>query len=107
MGNCCSPASSSSIWAGEDWGSMGRQHRRPIDHELSQGLIDRQSPAKEVRITISRKQLEELLLRRGNDLKSNMNVDEMIPRLMENSHHFEVHRQGTWRPALQSIPEFD
>ncbi|GAB2298869.1 hypothetical protein Dimus_032947 [Dionaea muscipula] len=121
MGNCCG---SSAVWAGEDWGSVVR-HNRPIDlqEEEDEGLLGLGEPSpaaggKEVRIRISRKQLEEVLKRAnydagagtgggGQNQKNMLMADEVLDRLMESSECFEVHRHGSWRPALQSIPEVD
>ncbi|KAK9071172.1 hypothetical protein SSX86_005891 [Deinandra increscens subsp. villosa] len=55
----------------------------------------------EVKIKISKKQLEELL---GRTDVQGLTVKEVLARLMNASDRFESH-QRSWRPALQSIPE--
>lgn len=125
MGNhCC--GSSSAVWAAEDeWGPM--KQMRPIEREeLLGGDDDHDHQAYlssaegrtggQVRIRISKKQLEELLKKvegSGAQLKK-MKVDQaLLQRLIEESYHLEFHHhhdhhdhhQRHWKPALQSIPE--
>ncbi|GAB4826598.1 hypothetical protein Ancab_033493 [Ancistrocladus abbreviatus] len=116
MGNCCG---SSMVWAGEDWGSVAP---KSTDYaEENQGLLGERSPmvgfSKEVKIRISRQRLEELLKRLddGDGVSSGVGVrggkrvlaQQVLARLIQNSEHFEIHHQRTWRPALQSIPEVE
>lgn len=55
----------------------------------------------EVKIKITRKQLEELL---GSVDIKDMSVHQVLAQLMNVSDRCETH-QRSWRPALQSIPE--
>ncbi|KAI3708551.1 hypothetical protein L2E82_37772 [Cichorium intybus] len=55
----------------------------------------------EVKIKISKKQLEELL---GRTKVLGLTVDQVLAQLMNVSDEFESH-QRPWRPALESIPE--
>ncbi|KAI3755868.1 hypothetical protein L1987_55677 [Smallanthus sonchifolius] len=55
----------------------------------------------EVKIKISKKQLEELL---GRTDVQGLTVEQVLAQLMDASDGFESH-QRSWRPALQSIPE--
>ncbi|PWA86313.1 hypothetical protein CTI12_AA140860 [Artemisia annua] len=55
----------------------------------------------EIKIKISKKQLEELL---GRTDVQGLTVEQVLAQLMNVSDQFEAH-QRLWRPALQSIPE--
>ncbi|GAB4830871.1 hypothetical protein Ancab_004898 [Ancistrocladus abbreviatus] len=114
MGNCCGRDGSSMVLKGKDWGpaaAMTTNHA-----EERQGLLGERSQvvgrSKELRIKISRKQLEELLRRDdgvgvGGGRGKGVPVEEVLARLIEKSQHFEIHSQQTWRPALDSIPEVE
>ncbi|KAL5735950.1 hypothetical protein ACOSQ2_030738 [Xanthoceras sorbifolium] len=129
MGNCLhhgSSSSSSMQWGGDDWGSSSARNSRGRDHdhdnyhhkgmkmveqkEEDKGLLlddsdgFRTSMAKtrtEVKIKITKKQLEELLSRA--ELKQ-LSMQQVLAQLMNVSDRYETH-QRSWRPALQSIPE--
>ncbi|KAI3702978.1 hypothetical protein L6452_28732 [Arctium lappa] len=55
----------------------------------------------EVKIKISKKQLEELL---GRADVQGLTVEQVLAQLMNVSDRFDTH-QRSWRPALHSIPE--
>ncbi|CAI8584761.1 unnamed protein product [Vicia faba] len=57
----------------------------------------------EVKIKITKKQLEELL--RKVDIRE-MKVEQVLAQLMNHSNGYKSF-QRSWRPALQSIPEMD
>ncbi|KMT19534.1 hypothetical protein BVRB_1g011570 [Beta vulgaris subsp. vulgaris] len=57
----------------------------------------------QVRIRISKKELEELL-KCGNKMKK-MKPHQVLQDLIDKSDNFEIHNQRSWLPALQSIPE--
>ena len=99
---------------------------RPMEREelLSRDDHDHQaylssaegSSAGQVRIRISKKQLEELLskVEGSGAQKKKMKVDQaLLQRLIEESYDLEFHHhhdnhdhhQRHWKPALQSIPE--
>jgi hypothetical protein len=121
MGNCIRHESSMQ-WGGEDWGSpekgglfagdeMGKGAMRMEeekgligdDHDSTTGFSSSTTAAKttEVKIKITRKQLEELLGR--VDIKD-LSVHQVLAQLMSVSDRYEAHHRS-WRPALQSIPE--
>ncbi|KAK9269414.1 hypothetical protein L1049_001187 [Liquidambar formosana] len=56
---------------------------------------------KEVKIKITKKQLEELL---GKVDVQGLSVQQVLAQLMSVSDRYESH-QRSWRPALKSIPE--
>ncbi|XVE50630.1 hypothetical protein DITRI_Ditri01bG0178900 [Diplodiscus trichospermus] len=127
MGNCLRHHSSSK-WAGDDWGTSaandeddgffvyetGRdtcEYKSAINIK-EKGLIGNHqkngftssSPAttiNEVKVKITKKQLEELLGRA--DVKE-LSVQQVLARLINVSDQYEAD-QRSWRPALQSIPE--
>nr|GFB03803.1 hypothetical protein [Tanacetum cinerariifolium]GFB04476.1 hypothetical protein [Tanacetum cinerariifolium] len=55
----------------------------------------------EIKIKISKKQLEEVL---GRTDVQGLTVEQVLAQLMNVSEYFESH-EHQWRPALQSIPE--
>lgn len=124
MGNCIRHESSVQ-WGGDDWGSaeneelygndtdcdnMGDNNKAMITEE--KGLLggaersftkssSTTTTATEVKIKITKKQLEELL---GKvDLKE-LSVQQVLAQLINVSDRFDSHPRS-WRPALQSIPE--
>uniref|UniRef100_A0A7C8YZ76 Uncharacterized protein n=2 Tax=Opuntia streptacantha TaxID=393608 RepID=A0A7C8YZ76_OPUST len=121
MGNhCC--GSSSAVWAAEaEWVQMRPVEREELlgggddhDHQAYLSSAEGSTAGGQVRIRISKKQLEELLKRMepsGAQKKKKMKVDQaLLQRLIEKSydfefHHHHDHHQRPWKPALQSIPE--
>ncbi|KAL8264297.1 hypothetical protein R6Q59_022427 [Mikania micrantha] len=95
MGNCMKkqPTIQSN---GDDWGSPAMSHEK-----MFFSGNDRKTGTTEVKIKISKKQLEELL---GQTDVQGLTVEQVLARLMSASDQFESH-QRSWRPALQSIPE--
>lgn len=108
-------------WGGDDWGCMANgvddheeeeimKKNKKIKMEEGQGgfedlgavgLAKKLGGATEVKIKITKKQLEELLGR--VDLKQ-MSVQQVLAKLISFGDRYEAH-QRSWRPALQSIPE--
>ncbi|KAG7953800.1 hypothetical protein I3843_12G128400 [Carya illinoinensis] len=128
MGNCLRHHESSMQWGGEDWGSPAKDqgpcarnkrgdkmggkamemeeegvlgHGRVFTSSSSATKAASTTPTTEVKIKITRKQLEELLGR--VDVKE-LSVHQVLAQLMNVSDQYETH-QRSWRPALQSIPE--
>ncbi|PON91998.1 hypothetical protein TorRG33x02_123290 [Trema orientale] len=120
MGNCLRHESPMT-WGGEDWGSpveddrRGEMTKRAMEIEEEKGLIkvDRKgfigttasniTSSTEVKIKITKKQLEELL---GKVDVKDMSVQQVLAQLISVSDRCQatsLHR--SWRPALQSIPE--
>ncbi|KAF7831365.1 DUF4228 domain protein [Senna tora] len=61
----------------------------------------------EVKIKITKKQLEALLLAPpGKVSVKDLRVEQILAQLMAHSDRFQAH-QRPWRPALQSIPELN
>ncbi|KAB1228054.1 hypothetical protein CJ030_MR4G024734 [Morella rubra] len=129
MGNCLRHESSMH-WGGDDWGSdpakdQGLYAGDSSDDDLvgdkamkmeEEGLLGDHrgffpssaattaaatTTTTEVKVKITRKQLEELLGR--VDIKE-LSVHQVLAQLINVSDRYEKH-QRSWRPALQSIPE--
>ncbi|EEF39372.1 uncharacterized protein LOC8260822 [Ricinus communis] len=114
MGNCLRRESSMQ-WGGDDWGSPlpdDRFFSSNTRQEEEKGLLlgeDKGSTissatvtSTEVKIKITKKQLEELLGR--VDMKE-LSIEQVLAQLMKvGDPSFETH-QRSWRPNLQSIPE--
>ncbi|KDP39126.1 hypothetical protein JCGZ_00883 [Jatropha curcas] len=114
MGNCLRHESSMQ-WGGDDWGSpvpekflkSNKRQEKGLNIEEEELLEnhnkDLKSSSKEVKIKISKKQLQELLGR--VDMKE-LSLEEVLAQLMKNvsSDRYETNQQS-WRPNLQSIPE--
>ncbi|KAL3639964.1 hypothetical protein CASFOL_014932 [Castilleja foliolosa] len=114
MGNCIrkEPATQ---WGGDDWGSF-RSDRKLIgnsghdyyadggeDEKSSNNLSSGLSTGTEVKIKISKKQLEKLL--KKADFQG-LSAEQILAQLMNDGGDWseEAHRRA-WRPELQSIPE--
>lgn len=98
MGNCIRKGSYDE-WGGDDWGSFGAGHektRKDDDGALPDLSSSSLAAAgKEVKITISKKELERLL--KEVDVEG-LPVQQVLAQLL-NAH------QQPRTPALQSIPE--
>ncbi|CDP04395.1 unnamed protein product [Coffea canephora] len=121
MGNCLKLRRrkvSSMAWAGDDWDSSVAQkkyvpeNQSLLDDDHNPGFSSSSSSSssfsngREIKIRITKKQLEKLL---GEVDVGEMPVDQMLSRLINASdQHFQVQNQQqrwSWRPRLQSIPE--
>ncbi|TYH74880.1 hypothetical protein ES332_D05G434100v1 [Gossypium tomentosum] len=117
MGNCLRHQSSTQ-WAGDDWGTTVADYGEDDgfsdiktkekgivgDHHQKDGFITTSSSptVHEVKVKITKKQLEELLGR--VDVKE-LSVQQVLAQLINVSNQFDETNQRSWRPALQSIPE--
>ncbi len=119
MGNCIRHESSMQ-WGGDDWGSPEKEGLFSMENVgddkamkmEEKGLLgganqigftnsSSTNTTTEVKIKITKKQLEELL---GKvDLKE-LSVQQVLAQLINVSDRCGTH-QRPWRPALQSIPE--
>lgn len=122
MGNCLRH-DSSMVWAGDDWGSVESKshHNNSMQNYTkdSHGSTEKlkllgetssagSSSSHEVKIKVSKKELEQLLerLRGGQGLP----VEQvLLSQLMDGGDYHDLQRQldhqRSWRPVLQSIPE--
>lgn len=100
MGNCCRKESSMQ-WGGEDWGSFdSKTQSNPMNNTTEEKSVSTETGT-EVKIKISKKQLDELL---SSENIKGLSVQQILTQLMNVSDGFETHQQS-WKPALQSIPE--
>ncbi|KDP39125.1 hypothetical protein JCGZ_00882 [Jatropha curcas] len=115
MGNCLRRESSMQ-WGGEDWGSpvpekllkSNKRQEKGLNVEEAEELLENQnkglkSSSTEVKIKISKKQLQELL---GRIDTKELSLEQVLGQLMKDvsSDPYDTH-QRSWRPNLQSIPE--
>lgn len=113
MGNCLRHhhAESSTQWGDDDCGSPTSiadkglaGHGRVFTSSSPAATTTastKPSTTTEVKIKITRKQLEELL---GIVDVKELSVHQVLAQLMNVSDRYET-QQRSWRPALQSIPE--
>ncbi|GAA0145593.1 hypothetical protein LIER_42871 [Lithospermum erythrorhizon] len=121
MGNCCNK-DSSIHFGGEDWTSTTSEkflsnQESSYGYESSmqreeEGLICKKKETiypissnngtTEVKINISKKQLEELVKRTNLE---GVTIQQVITQLMDVGGRYELQHQRSWRPALKSIPE--
>ncbi|GAA0167364.1 hypothetical protein Leryth_013586 [Lithospermum erythrorhizon] len=117
MGNCCKK-DSSIHFGGEDWtsatsesllsneeSSFGYGNSKKGEEEELIGKNHASFSSNigtEVKIKISKKQLEELVKRASLE---GLTIQEAIIELMDVGDRYEHQHQRSWRPALQSIPE--
>ncbi|CAK7351189.1 unnamed protein product [Dovyalis caffra] len=124
MGNCCVTSSSSVVWAGDDWGSVAHHKHHPAtmlhgaddeDEEYGstnnerQRLLDTSSlcsgSTREVKIKITKRELEEIMARVN---MQGLSMEQVLARFVNSTSDlkFEMeHHHRHWKPALQSIPE--
>ncbi|OVA11476.1 Protein of unknown function DUF4228 [Macleaya cordata] len=128
MGNCCRHESSTT-WAGDDWGTpksetftkemsktsttseeneeknlLSCTHHQHENDNQKNGKSSSSSSSTEVKIRITKKELEELL---GKIDVQGLSVEQIIAQLMNSTSDDDQYhaQQRSWRPALQSIPE--
>ncbi|XVE80384.1 hypothetical protein DITRI_Ditri14bG0135500 [Diplodiscus trichospermus] len=118
MGNCLRHHSSTQ-WAGDDWGNdavddgffVNESTRDTCEYKgmmkiEEKGLLgfttsSSATATHEIKVKITKKQLEELLGR--VDVKE-LSVQQVLAQLINVGNQYDAN-QRSWRPALQSIPE--
>lgn len=99
-------------WGGDDWSLCAAtseettllasdDKNKTIETDVS--FTKGSKTTTELKIKITKKQLQELLSRA--ELKE-LTVEQVVAQLMDVSDRFETN-QRSWRPALQSIPEIN
>ncbi|KAF9589374.1 hypothetical protein IFM89_023308 [Coptis chinensis] len=116
MGNCLRPESSTT-WAGEDWScamSPKRTKKNVLHKKTKRNKVNTSvkaplsedntyvSSSTKIKLTITRKQLEELL-GRLDDIQG-LSVEQVFDKLVHNIDQFNMCKRP-WRPVLHSIPE--
>ncbi|CAI9756999.1 unnamed protein product [Fraxinus pennsylvanica] len=105
MGNCIRKESSTQ-WGGENWGSETpfsdhKTETQPMNIEENSLRKVSSALGKEVKIKITKKQLEEMLIKA--DIQG-LSAHQILAQLMNDRGRFESHHRS-WTPAQQSIPE--
>ncbi|KAI3686227.1 hypothetical protein L1987_79901 [Smallanthus sonchifolius] len=108
MGNCVRKDSGKQR-AGDYWDSpaeksllSGEPHREIGKRGVARDEDSGKRPTKEVKIKITKKQLEELL---GMKEMQGLTLEQVLTRLINGGDGVFQSSQRSWRPALQSIPE--
>lgn len=121
MGNCCKSASSSVVWADDDWASVAhhKHHHAAMfdgadDHEEHGANMERQrllgtdslssGSTREVKIRITKRELEEIMARVSIQGLSMEQVLGMLVNSTDLKFEMDLNHKH-WKPALQSIPE--
>ncbi|OIT37619.1 PREDICTED: uncharacterized protein LOC109240508 [Nicotiana attenuata] len=124
MGNCCLKHGSNMVWAGDDdeeWECVVApktlvEEKEKLLSDNSRDLFSSSSSSssstinyKEVKIRISKKELEKMLGKIEN--MEEVTMDQLLSGFLSSSNNsFECENfqvQRSWRPRLQSIPEVD
>ncbi|KAK9714977.1 hypothetical protein RND81_06G134900 [Saponaria officinalis] len=118
MGNCCMNGSkSATVWAGDDWAVLVPEKEGLIGDGRSSSEVG--NIGGQVRIKISKRQLDKLLRKVDNHILYGNNNDNskmknkikggeiILKKIIDKCDHFEVHHLRQWKPALQSIPEIN
>lgn len=120
MGNCIRHQHQQSMqWAGDDWGAVVAASDHRTEKAKQEGLLlgggkigfvtssTSAASSTEIKIKITKKQLEELLDKA--EVKE-LSVQQVLAHLIDfnvssNTDRYHETHQRSWRPALQSIPE--
>ncbi|XP_022777410.1 uncharacterized protein LOC111318808 [Durio zibethinus] len=106
MGNCIRHDKSS--WADDDWESFVSTNRQGDDGEINsvekEKLLggNRDANTREVKITISKKELEELAQK--VDMQG-LTLEQVLTRMVKGGDVYEAEQHRSWKPVLQTIPE--
>ena len=120
-------------WGGEDWGPVmptdDEKLAMKIEEELGISTGDMmmmddhhknyyyygnnksyskgswKAKSTEVKIKITKKQLEKMLDKADLEHQDGLSVQQVLVQLMKVGAQFETHQRSGWRPRLQSIPE--
>ncbi|XP_017979203.1 PREDICTED: uncharacterized protein LOC18597142 [Theobroma cacao] len=115
MGNCLRHGKAS--WDDDDWGSLASTHRQEDDDGEVINITEKESllgakrvaslsssspSAREVKITISKKELEQLV--RKVDMQG-LTLEQVLVSMVKGGDVYELEHHRPWKPVLQSIPE--
>lgn len=106
MGNSCCRSGEASSTSMVSTPRNTEKESLLLDHHHNFSSLSSSSNSyREMKIKITKKQLEELL---GRAEVYGISVDQVLARLINDKNHedhFEIHYQRSWRPVLQTIPE--
>ncbi|XP_021294414.1 uncharacterized protein LOC110424211 [Herrania umbratica] len=118
MGNCLRHGKAS--WDGDDWVSLASAHRQGDDDGEVINIMEKESllgakrfaslsssspsspSTREVKITISKKELEQLVQK--VDMQG-LTLEQVLVSMVKGGDVYEVEHHRPWKPVLQSIPE--
>jgi hypothetical protein len=108
MGNCGASQRAVESWAdGDEWEDEAAASSSSEDD----GHRERMEHVAEVTIRITKRQLHELMERKGagngHGKISRRSTQQLLADIMNSGevHNHDQHRKAHWKPALQSIPE--
>ncbi|XP_051125726.1 uncharacterized protein LOC127247764 [Andrographis paniculata] len=109
MGNCLRKRSAAVEWGGDDWGSFGAGGGNPPPGDEAEKLSVSSTSSsliegKEVKIKISKKQLEQVL--KTAEIEG-LSAQQVLAKLIDGGgdDQFSAAHQRSWKPDLTSIPE--
>jgi len=107
MGNCLRHHESEVHWGGEDWTPALMTEQERSEGVSKPECVSKSTSSMEVKIKITKKQLEKYLLHDRRLLQEEgLSVHQALAQLVRLSAHCEAAQQRPgWRPRLQSIPE--
>ena len=111
MGNCiCIIHESQTQWGGEDWKPVliNKEEKSAMKMEEKKLKISKiggnsTTKIKEVKVKVTKKQLERLL-GKINEEQKGLSIEQVLGQLVKVSVNCET-RYRCWKPMLQSIPE--
>lgn len=108
MGNCIKKESENE-WGGEYWGSPVSSPENTLLEKKSftgdkdcDDMLHTKKPTTEVKIKVTKKQLEELL---GMTEMKGLSLQQVLSKLINDRSQEIESNQRSWTPNLQSIPE--
>ncbi|KAL5223087.1 hypothetical protein ABZP36_027800 [Zizania latifolia] len=103
MGNCFKSQRAAASWADDDeWGEEEEQH------QLQEMAALEKMERVEVKIRVTRQQLQELLEKAAAGEGKGRQVEKMLAEMISSGKVcYEQEAAGHWSPSLQSIPEAD
>lgn len=118
MGNCTASQRAAESWAddGECWEEEASSEEGDHHHGHHDHPERREEHGSEVTIRITKRQLHELMEKRGSGhghglqlpgLGSRRSTEQLLADIMNSGevHHHHREEHWHWKPALQSIPE--
>ncbi|XVF87728.1 hypothetical protein PTKIN_Ptkin18bG0144000 [Pterospermum kingtungense] len=120
MGNCFRHEKSIS-WADDDddddddWGSLVSTQKQGDDDDGEINIVEKKKKlvggngghanTREVKITISKKELEQLVQK--VEMMHGLSLEQVLVRMVkgEGVYDLQVEQHRSWKPALQTIPE--
>ncbi|KAG8055126.1 hypothetical protein GUJ93_ZPchr0001g30001 [Zizania palustris] len=109
MGNCFKSqrAAAASTWADDDEWEEKQKQQQQLQLQLKEMAAVEKMERVEVKIRVTRRQLQELLEKAAGEGKGRP-VEKVLAEMISSGKVCDGQEAaGHWRPALQSIPEAD